>query len=118
MNTKYKNRKWTVVSISEKKYNPYEGVQESKERPVLVWNNSNKLFGKILCFYCTSKESSHTRNFLYEINDKNNKKTYVDLSKVIFVENRDINWNKRWFNVKDKSIKVEITERINEMFIS
>lgn len=65
---KFKSRKWLIVPISEKKYNNYKNVNESKKRPVLVWSNSTQLKGKIICFYYTIKLNIRNKYNLILIN--------------------------------------------------
>ena len=52
---KWRSKKWQVILVPEKQYNPYENVSDSKLRPVMMWNNSRSLNGWNICFYCSSK---------------------------------------------------------------
>lgn len=113
---KFKSRKWLIVSISEKKYNPYKEVSEQKKRPVLIWSNSKYLKGKVICFYCTTKFNEKNKHNLFLIREKDGKKSYVDISKIFFVNNNDINWKERWFLIKDEKLRKQIIEKINTYF--
>ena len=104
----WKSKKWIIYDIPEYKYNYYEGVNKNKRRPVLIWNNSFSLRRKVICFHCTSKKNSKNP-FLLKINKKENRETYVDLSKIYFVNTTDINWKSKW----GKIIINEDKEKIN-----
>ena len=104
----WKSKKWDIYDIPEYKYNNYEGVHKNKRRQVLIWNNSLSLRRKVICFHCTSK-TNPKNHFLLKINTKGNKETYVDLSRIYFVNIWDINWKSKW----GKIIFNEDKDRIN-----
>lgn len=119
MNKKWKSKKWCVVFVKEHIYNPYKNVDMKKERPMMIWNNSRKLGGKVIAFYCTTKYKAN-RPFMYQINSDNqlNKPiTWVDLRKMYFVDMKDINWAKRWGDAKNQETRQKVVEFIKEFFV-
>lgn len=115
---KNKWRRWYIVLINEHKYNPYKDVSITKKRPVVIWNNSYKLKGKVIAFHCTSKYKKYNEDFLVKISDGTNlqKETWVNLRHLYFIDNKDIIWNKNLGVVKDKDAKEQIKNFINVFF--
>ena len=112
---KWKSKRWHIVWISEIKYNPYKNVDINKKRPVLIWNNSLSLDGKVIAFYCTTKFDKNNK-FLYLVYENSNKKTYVDMRKIFFVNINDINWKTKLGLVKDTNVKNKIKDFITRYF--
>lgn len=116
-NKKHKFKRWHVVWVSELKYNPYRNVDEKKQRPVMIWNNSNELRGKIIAFYCTSKFDP-MNPFLYCINSNYDNKiiTYVDLRKIMVIKTSDVNWQHKWGIVKNLETREKVNQFIQKFF--
>ncbi|MGL5438348.1 MAG: type II toxin-antitoxin system PemK/MazF family toxin [Metamycoplasmataceae bacterium] len=115
-NKKWKSKKWYIVWISELKYNPYKNIENNKQRPVIIWNNSKKLKGHIIAFHCTTKLDPNNP-YMYEvINNNENKKTWVNMKKIYFVKVSDIDWTKKLGVLKNADQKEKIINFINTFF--
>ncbi len=113
---KWRSKKWQVILVPEKKYNPYENVSDSKLRPVMMWNNSRSLNGWNICFYCSSKPpiKSH-KGFCFETKMKKQKtNTWIYMNKIIWVHHKDI--GRKIGLVTDSKIKENIIMFISEFF--
>lgn len=106
---KWKSKRWKIVFILEEKYIKYKDADIKKLRPVLIWNNSLSLNKKSICFYCTSKYNEKNK-FLYKVlsstidpkTKRLSKDTYVDLSRIFFIKNKDIQWKKVLGTLKEE----------------
>lgn len=102
----------------ESKYNPYLGVDENKKRPIMIWNNSYQLKGKVIGFYCTTKKNNYNKNFLIKYSTKNDgTECFVNLSRMFVIDIKDIDFkNNRWFKIKDQETRNKIINLIDVMF--
>ena len=90
-----KNRRYEIWWVYEHQYNSYKGVDELKQRPVLVWENCQPSFQReIFCFYCSTKINKINPNCCVKISAAKNRSlredTYVWVTKPILVLRRDI----------------------------
>ncbi|MGL4951907.1 MAG: hypothetical protein ACRC4L_02880 [Mycoplasma sp.] len=111
-----KLKRWNIIWISESKYNYYEGVDQQKKRPVLIW--SKTLFGRnYICFHCTTNKSNYESENLINIGKLENKtdNTFIFVDRAYKVKVKDIEIPNKLISLEDKKFRKIIKNKVKTL---